>query len=102
MTERGNARSSGAPAASPRRPKRRDGLAWREIDGLVVIVDPATSTMHDLSDVATFYWLRMDGVSTVAELAEVATVEYEVEEDEASADLLALVTELDEKGLLEK
>lgn len=84
----------------PARPRHREDLAWREIDGAVVIVDGASSTLHDLSETASFYWSLMDGTRTLEQLASRAADEFDVEEVTAAKDLRAFVAELDEKGLL--
>lgn len=75
-------------------PKRRPDLAWRAIDGLVVIVDPQTSMLHDLSEVASFYWVRFDGQRDLEQLVAEAVGEFDVDADSAMADLKDLIETL--------
>lgn len=82
-------------------PKRRDDLAWRDIDGRVVIVDSSDSQLHDLSDVATFYWLLMDGTRSVDDLLAAAMEDFDVDGATARADLEELLGVLASKRLLE-
>lgn len=83
------------------RPARRTDLAWRQIDGCVVIVDPRDSKLHDLSEVASFYWELMDGSRSVDDLVGAAVEEFDVDAPTARTDLEAHLAELSALGLLE-
>jgi hypothetical protein len=92
---------AGTIRSLPPYPRRRDDLAWRDIDGRVVIVDASDSQLHDLSDVATFYWLLMDGTHSLDDLLAAAMVEFDVDAATARPDLEELVGVLATKRLLE-
>ena len=92
---------TGATRSLPLQPKRRDDLAWRDIDGRVVVVDSSDSQLHDLSEVATFYWLLMDGTRSHDDLLAAATDEFDVDDATARADLEELLGVLAGKQLLE-
>lgn len=91
----------GSTPLPPIRPRRRDDLAWRDIDGRVVVVDAADSQLHDLCEVATFYWALMDGTHTLDDLVAAACEEFDVDPRTARSDLDELVDVLAAKGLLE-
>lgn len=82
-------------------PRRREDLAWRDIDGRVVIVDASDSRLHDLSEVATFYWLLMDGAHSVDDLVSAVCEEFDIDPATARSDLEELLGVLDAKRLLE-
>lgn len=92
---------AGTTRSLPSHPRRRDDLAWRDIDGRVVIVDSSDSQLHDLSEVATFYWLLMDGTRSHDDLLAEATDEFDVDDATARADLEELLAVLAGKQLLE-
>lgn len=83
-------------------PRRREDLAWRVIDGCVVIVDPRSSELHDLSEVATFYWERLDGTRSLEELLSEVVERFDVDREPARRDLEAFLADLTERGLLER
>jgi hypothetical protein len=66
-----------------------------------VIVDSSDSQLHDLSEVATFYWLLMDGTRSPDDLLAAAIEEFDVDDATARADLEELVGVLAGKQLLE-
>lgn len=67
----------------------------------MVVVDPRTSTLHDLSEVASFYWTSIDGSRSLDDLAAAAAEEFDVDVRTARLDLERYVDELTSKGLLE-
>ena len=75
-------------------------LAWREIEGEVVIISPEDSFLHELNATASFIWKQLDGERTAPEIAELVATEYDVTPRVASADTEELVSQLEAKGLL--
>ncbi len=75
-------------------------LAWRAIDGEVVIISPEQSVVHELNATASFIWLHANGERTPEEIAELLTAEYDVTPEEAVADTRTLVAQLEAKRLL--
>lgn len=75
-------------------------LAWRAIDGEVVVISPQDSVMHELNSTASFVWLQANGELGTAEIAELLAAEYDVAPEEALADTRELVAHLAEKRLL--
>lgn len=75
-------------------------LAWREIDGQVVIISPASSVMHELNLTASFIWKQADGNRSSREIARLLGAEYDVAEEVALADTLEFIAHLEAEGLL--
>ena len=81
-------------------PIRNPQLAWREIDGEVVIISPEDSQVHELNETAALVWKFADGERTIEEIAASLAAEYEVARDSAQKDVVELIAQLGEKQLL--
>ncbi|MEW5906639.1 MAG: PqqD family protein [Elusimicrobiota bacterium] len=82
--------------------KPKKGLAHREIDGAVYIVDAAGSRLHRLNGTASFIWKSLASGKAPGDTAASLREEFEVGEEEASADTVDFIRELEKAGLLEK
>ena len=81
--------------------QRQKDVAWRMIDGEVVIVTPSDSTMHTLNDVGTRIWELITGERSLSEVAEILCAEFDVDKQRAEKDTLWFVQCLAKKGLVE-
>jgi hypothetical protein len=81
-------------------PMRNPQLAWREIDGEIVIISPEDSQVHELNETAALVWKRADGAQTVEEIAAGMAAEYDVACESAQRDVAELIAQLAEKQLL--
>jgi hypothetical protein len=81
-------------------PMRNPQLAWREIDGEIVIISPENSQVHELNETAALVWKRADGAQTVEEIAAGIAAEFEVSCESALNDVAELISQLAEKQLL--
>jgi hypothetical protein len=52
------------------KPKQNPAVAWRDIDGEVVIVSPEDSVLHELNSTGSFIWKHAIGEQTSAEIAQ--------------------------------
>jgi len=75
-------------------------LAWREIDGEIVIVSPNDSVLHELNETGSFVWKQLDGRRPAAEIAAGLATEYDVRVDDALGDIETLLGELASRQLL--
>jgi hypothetical protein len=80
-------------------PCRADDVAYREIDSEMVLVSASSSRIYSLTAVGGFVWQRADGSRTVASLADEVSATFEVEADQAAADVAAFVEDLRREGL---
>jgi hypothetical protein len=82
------------------RPTRNPQLAWREIEGEIVIISPEDSQVHELNETAALVWKRADGAASEDEIAVGLAAEYEVSVARARADVAELIAQFREKQLL--
>ena len=75
-------------------------LAWRAIDGEVVIISPEDSIVHELNETASFIWMQVNSARNSSEIAELLVAEYDVAPEAARADTEELITHLEAKRLL--
>jgi hypothetical protein len=83
-----------------------DDIVARNIAGEVIIV-PLTSGIGDLedelytlNDTGLAIWEALDGKSTLHEIAEALSKEYDAAPDQVESDVLGLVNELYQRGLV--
>jgi hypothetical protein len=81
-------------------PVRNPLLAWRMIEGEVVVISPEDSSVHELNETASFIWNALNGERTSAEIAALLSKEYDVVPEEALAHTQELIVSLQEKKLL--
>lgn len=75
-------------------------LAWREIDGEVVVISPNNSVLHELNETGSFVWKQVDGRRSAAEIAAGLAAEYDVRPEDAQRDTETLLGELASRQLL--
>ncbi|MGC1107434.1 MAG: PqqD family protein [Candidatus Acidiferrales bacterium] len=75
-------------------------LAWREIEGYVVVISPEDSIVHELNETASFIWKHADRGRNVTEIANLLSDEFSVDAAQAKADTEGLLAVFLEKGLL--
>jgi coenzyme PQQ synthesis protein D (PqqD) len=75
-------------------------LAWREIDGEIVIVSPNDSVLHELNETGSFVWKQLDGHRPAPKIAARLAEEYDVSLEDALRDIETLLGELASRQLL--
>jgi len=83
------------------RPAHNPLLAWREIEGDVVIISPEDSLLHELNTTASFVWKQLDGGRDLTEIARLLAEEFDVAPEQALADTRELIALLERKRLLQ-
>jgi hypothetical protein len=81
-------------------PRQNPETAARTIDEALYILHAETSDLHALNDVGARIWELLDGERNVAAIAATIEGEYEVDQAQAEADVIAFLDELVEKGLV--
>ena len=87
--------------------KKEDGIISRKIAGETLLV-PVMGGLADmqrifsLGRVADFIWEQIDGRSSVSEINEKIVAVFDVDKQEAGADLIEFLDELIEKQLISK
>jgi len=88
------------------RPAKRGEFVSRRIAGEAIVV-PIRGQMADLeaiynmNETAAFIWERIDGRSSVSEIAQAVAEEFEVSPEEAGADAVEFLRMLQEVRLVE-
>ena len=82
------------------RPLRASEVVTRELDGEAVLLNLSTEEYYSLNDVGSRVWDLTDGERTVTAIVDAIVAEYEVERSEVEADVLALLGELADEGLV--
>jgi len=65
--------------------------AYRNLDGEGLIMNPADSMLHSLSEVGCFVWELLSSERSVSEIIEAVLGEYKVEEKTAKEDIFELL-----------
>ena len=80
---------------------KQEDVAWRNEADEIVVLELTTTTYLTLSGSGKRLWLSLVGGSTVAELAEELSSEYQIGVEQARSDALSFVSALAERNLLE-
>lgn len=75
-------------------------LAWREIEGRVVVISPDDSVVHELNETASFVWKHADYGRNLDEIALLISREFRIDVQRAKDDARDLLAGLARKGLL--
>lgn len=74
-------------------------VAYREIGGQVVVLQPLTDIMLTLNETGSAIWSMLDG-RTVAEIANALSARFEVSENEALEDTRGFLSEMTSRELV--
>lgn len=88
-------------ADKTRRYRQRARVAWREIDGEAVLVDPVRGRMLVLNDTGLFLWEALESPRNLAQLTAALCEAFDVESAQAGRDVAAFVDSLAERNLVE-
>jgi hypothetical protein len=72
----------------------------RKVAGQLTVAGPDGAGSAELSDTAALVWRAIDGRRTVREVGALLAAEYDVDVEEAVQDVLDMVAELVDLGLL--
>ena len=81
-------------------PTLNPNVRGRTIDNEAVLVLPDRGLVQVLNQVGASIWALVDGKRTVRDIAAALCAEYKVDQEQAEADTLAFVAELEAKGIL--
>lgn len=88
------------PALAGRR-LRVDDLAWRAVDGRVVVLDLRTSEYLQVNESGSMLFERMSEGASRADLLAALQEAYDLDAHQAGRDVDAFLAMLDQRGLLE-
>jgi hypothetical protein len=91
----------GGRVTLPSRPRRNPDAAYKIVDEEALIALPGDKAAHHvLNSVGAFIWELLDGENDMDVICRRITAEFDVEEDEARADLEDFLRTLRDKGML--
>lgn len=82
------------------RPAPRDRLYGRDVGGETILLDEVSGDLHTLNPSASLVWRCLDGESTLQEIAADIAEAVDAPASEVLDDVIAMVSRLDEQGLL--
>src|SRR5919106_5259514 len=83
------------------RPRRRADVKSLLVEGEMVILDRAQGLVHQLNRTASYIWERCDGQYTPYEIAAQLCQTFEVNQEAAIGDVVAVIQQLQKLGLIE-
>lgn len=81
---------------------RGSGMSWREVEGVVAVLDLRTSNFFELNRQGSLLWCALaDGPQTVDDLAGELVARYDVDNAQALDDVGVFLTSMRAAGLLD-
>jgi hypothetical protein len=78
-----------------------DDAVFRELDGESIVLNLQTGTYFGLDEVGTRVWQLIDRYGALFVVRDALVAEFEVDADTAGRDLMDLVSDLAERGLVD-
>jgi len=75
-------------------------IVWRKIDDIVFIIDPLNEKIHELNETASIVFGMVIKNKKTNEIVKRILKEYDVDEKECREDVLNIMAELKNKGVL--
>ncbi len=79
---------------------REEGLAWRVLEGLAIVINPRDNMLYPLNAVGSRLWELADGSQTLGEITAALLDEFEVERQVLETDLQEFAGQMAEKRLI--
>lgn len=89
------------PLDIPSRVRIRDDVLYQYLQGETVLLDLASGTYYGLDSVGTRVWQGIEQHGQLNKVREAILNEYDVSEQQCDADLVDIIADLINKGLLE-
>ena len=81
--------------------RTRQGIICQKIDDEMVLLDRKREQIHQLNSVASFIWENLSIGTKVDDIVQLLTKHYAVDETTARNDVEQLISELQQKELIE-
>jgi hypothetical protein len=75
-------------------------IVWRKIDDTIFIIDPLNEKIHELNETASIIFEMIIKNKKIDEIEKKILKEYDVDEKECRKDILDIVSELKDKGVI--
>ena len=77
-------------------------IVWKLVHDEAVLLNPANGEYFGLNEVGSEIWKKIDGKKSLAEISALLLAEYDVVPTVLEADMLELIGELLNKGLIQE
>ena len=81
--------------------KRVEGLPWQVIDDKAVILDPRNQKVHELNEVGSFIWEKLDGEHDTEVISTLLTEDFDCELAIIASDIQDFCEGLVAEGIVE-
>ena len=81
--------------------KRVEGLPWQMIDDKAVILDPRNQKVHELNEVGSFIWEKLDGQTDAEEISTLLNEDFDCEMALIASDIQDFCEGLVAEGIVE-
>ncbi len=81
--------------------KRVQGLPWQIIDEKAVILDPRNQKVHELNEVGSFIWEKLDGENDSEEITNLLVQDFDCELAVVASDIQEFCEGLVAEGIVE-
>jgi len=79
----------------------RDGVLFQELNGEAILLDSKAGIYFGLNDVGTRIWKLLETGKSLGEIIPLLVSEFDTTPDTATADLLALVEQLETRQVIQ-
>jgi hypothetical protein len=81
---------------------RNDDIIWRKIEDKIVLIGKDGMAIHTLNKTAGHIWELCDGANSPDEIAVSLCERFDVNPEEAKADVRETISKLEQMGLIER
>ncbi|MBY0314999.1 MAG: PqqD family protein [Bdellovibrionales bacterium] len=81
--------------------RRKEKLPWQRIDDQVIIIHPKNQKVHELNEVASFVWQKLDGQVQLSEIITTVFDEFEDVPTSVHMEIEQLMSDFQKEGLVE-
>jgi hypothetical protein len=79
-----------------------DGVAYREIEGQILILKADADVLQTLNATGAFIWKRLTKQQSVSRIAQGLATAFRIDRSRAEADVATFVADLKKQGLIRK
>lgn len=83
-------------------PQIAPDLIWQQLDDNTIVVTPNSGKVRVLNGVGTLIWQQLDAGKSLTDILNLIVTTYDVEPDQAQADMERFLADLADKGILIK
>jgi hypothetical protein len=80
--------------------RANSNIIWRKIDDTIFIIDPLNEKIHELNETASIIFEMIIKNKKIDEIEKKILKEYYVDEKECRKDILDIISELKDKGVI--